>query len=194
MNNIINYHKSCLDKKQIFLLGNEQLLQKKKVGIFVSRAIPLNIIIPAEKLTLTIAELPYIFISGWHSPFERRILKKLLYAGKEVIFFTPKGIKNQSIYSYLKEPINNGKLLIISLCIDCPNVTQKNSIIRNEMITKMAGHNLFVFINKSGNLDKLFSKLLSKQEKPLILNHSTNSYFLDKGKAIDIDNFREILL
>ncbi|MCK4359760.1 MAG: hypothetical protein KAW92_13670 [Candidatus Cloacimonetes bacterium] len=193
MKNLINYNQSSLDKKQIFLLGNEQLLQKKKVGIFVSRAIPLNIIIPAEKLILTIAELPNIFISGWHSPFERRILKKLLLGEKEVIFFTPKGIKNQSIYSYLKKPLNNGKLLIISLFLDKHEITLKNSIKRNEMITKMAEHNLFVFISKSGNLDKMFSKL-SKQKKPLILNHSTNSYFLHKGNAIDIDNFREILL
>lgn len=194
MKNLINYNQSSLDKKQIFLLGNEQLLQKKKAGIFVSRAIPLNIIIPAEKLILTIAELPYIFISGWHSPFERRILKKLLLGEKEVIFFTSNGIKNQSIYSYLKKPLSNGKLLIISLFLDKHKITLKNSIKRNEMITKMVEHNLFIFINKEGNLDKLFSKLLSKQNQPLIFNHSTNSYFLNKGKAIDIDNFREISL
>ena len=194
MKNIINYNQSSLYKKQIFLLGNEQLLKKKKVGIFVLRAIPLSIIIPTENLLFSLAELPYVLISGWHSPFERRILKKLLYDGKEVIFFTPKGIKNQSIYSYLKKPLSNGKLLIISLFLDKHKITLKNSIKRNEMITKMAEHNFFIFINKEGNLDKLFSKLLLKQNQPLIFNHLTNSYFLDKGKAIDLDNFREILL
>jgi len=56
MKNTINYHQSCLVKKQIFILGNEEILQKEKIGIFVSRAIPLSIIIPAELVCCEILE------------------------------------------------------------------------------------------------------------------------------------------
>ena len=194
MINMVKCHENYLNNKRIFLLGNERILQKKKIGIFVSRAIPLNIIVPAEKFLLSLSELLYVFVSGWHSPFERRILKKLLLAGKEEIFFTSKGIKNQSLYKYFTKAISEKRLLIVSLLKDMAKVTLHNSIVRNETIGDIAEHNLFIFINRGGNLENLFNKLLSQNKVPLIFNHSANSVFLKKGKPIGLQNFKEILL
>lgn len=192
--NMIKYHEDCLNNKRIFLAGNEQLLQKKKIGIFVSRTIPLNIIVPSEKFLLSLSELPYVFMGGWHSPFERRILKKLLSADKEAIFFTSKGIKNQSLYKYFTKAITRKRLLIVSLLLEMGKVTLDNSIKRNEMVADIAEHNLFIFINRGGNLENLFNKLLGQNRVPLVFNHSANSVFLKKGKPISLENFKEILL
>jgi len=112
--NVVKYQKTYLNNRQVFLLGNEQLLKKKKISIFISRKIPLNIIIPAEEFILSLAELSYVFISGWHSPFERRILKKLIEKDKEIIFYTSKGLKNQQKYNYLEKSFNRGKMLMVS--------------------------------------------------------------------------------
>jgi len=191
---MVKYHKNYLSNKQIFLLGNERILQKKKIGIFVSRAIPLNIIVPAEDFLLSLSELGYVFVSGWHSPFERRILKKLLSAGKKAIFFTSKGIKNQSIYKYFTKGISEKRLLIVSLLLEMAKVTLHNSIVRNETIGDITEHNIFIFINRGGNLENLFNKLLNQNKVPLIFNHSANSAFFKKGKPIGLQNFNEILL
>lgn len=194
MGNVVKYHENYLNNKRFFLLGNERILQKKKIGIFVSRALPLNIIVPAEQFLLSLSELPYVFVSGWHSPFERRILKKLLSANKEAIFFTSKGIKNQSLYKYFTKAISENRLLIVSLLKDMAKVTLHNSIIRNETLGDITEHNLFIFINRGGSLESLFNKLLSRNKTPLILNHSANSSFLEKGKPIGLQDFKEILL
>jgi hypothetical protein len=188
-----NYGKTFLDKKELFFVGNETLLQKKKVGIFISRAIPLNIIIPAEKFLLSISELAYVFISGWHSPFEKRILKKLLAQGKEAIFFTSKGINNQAQYKYLAKALSNERLLIVSLMEDKTTVTLRNSIVRNEAIAEIADYNLFIFINRDGNLEKLFNKLLNQNKTPLIFNHPANAVFLKKGNPIGLDNLNPLI-
>ena len=192
--NIDKYHENCLNNKQIFFLGNELLLQKKKIGVFVSRAIPLNIVIPAENFLLHLSELPYVSVSGWHSPFERRILKKLLSADKETIIFTSKGIKNQTLYKYFTKAISEERLLIVSLLLETAKVSLHNSIKRNETIGDIAEHNLFIFINRGGNLENLFNKLLNQNKVPLIFNHSANSAFLKKGEPIDLQNFKEIVL
>jgi len=194
MKNMVQCRENYLSNKRIFLLGNERILQKKKIGIFVSRAIPLNIVVPAENFLLHLSELPYVFVSGWHSPFERRILKKVLSADKEAILFTSKGIKNLSPYKYFTKAIDEKRLLIISLLLQMAKVTLHNSIKRNETIGDIAKHNLFIFINRDGNLENLFNKLLSQNKVPLIFNHSANSAFLKKGKPIDLQNFKEILL
>jgi len=194
MKNVTNYYEKQLNSKPIFFLGNEMLLQKKKIGIFISRAIPLNIIVPAEKLLLAMSELPDVFVSGWHSPFERRILKKILAQDGEAIFFTSKGIKNQTQYKYLEKAIAEERLLIVSLLKEKAKVTLHNSIVRNETIANIAEHNLFIFINRDGNLEKLFNNLLNQNKTPLIFNHAANSAFLKKGKPIDMENFKEILL
>lgn len=188
------YKESTYRNKTFFILGNEKLLQKKKIGIFISRAIPLNIIVPVEKLLLSISDLPYVFISGWHSPFERRILKKILEKDREAIFFTSKGIKNQSQYKYIEKAIIEGRLLIVSMIEEKEGVTLHNSIVRNEIIGDISDHNLFIFINKDGNLEKLFNKLLSQNRSTLIFNHTANSTFLKKGNSIGMENFKEILL
>jgi len=194
MKNVANYYEKQLNSKPIFFSGNKTLLQKKKISIFISRAIPLNIIIPAEKFLLSLCELPYVFISGWHSPFEKRVLRKILAQNKEAIFFTSKGIKNQSQYKYLEKTIIKERLLIASLLKEKKEVTLHNSVVRNETIANIAEHNLFIFINKDGNLENLFNKLLSQNKIPLIFNHAANSAFLKKGKPIDMENFKEILL
>jgi len=191
---LIKYDETYLNDKRTFFVGNEMLLQKKKIGIFISRSLPLNIIIPAEKFLLSLCELPYVFISGWHSPFEKRILKKLLAQGKEAIFFTSKGIKNQTQYKYLSKAISKESLLLVSLMKEKAEVTLHNSIVRNETIGDIAEYNLFMFINRDGNLEKLFNKLLSQSKAPLIFSHSANSAFLQKGKPIGMENFKEILL
>lgn len=187
-----NYSETYLDSRRLFFVGNEALLRKKKIGIFISRAIPLNIIIPAERFLLSLCELPHVFISGWHSPFERRILKKSLSQDKEAIFFTSKGIKNQNQYKYLAKAINDDKLLIVSLMEDKAEVTLHNSIVRNEAIGEIADYNLFIFINKDGNLEKLFNKLLSQNKIPLVFKHSANSGFLQKGIPIGLDNLNPL--
>lgn len=192
--NIYKYHENYLNNKRIFLSGNEQSLQKRKIGVFVSKAIPLNIIIPAEKFLLSLSALPYVFISGWHSPFERRILKKLLSKDKELIFFTSKGIKNQRLYKYFSKAINKENFLIVSLLLEEPKVTLHNSIVRNEMIADITDYNLFIFINRGGNLESLFNERLTQNKTPLIFNHSANSDFLTKGKSIGLENFKDILL
>jgi hypothetical protein len=73
-------------------------------------------------------------------------------------------------------------------------VTLHNSIVRNETIGDIAEYNLFMFINRDGNLEKLFNKLLSQNKTPLIFNHPANSGFLKKGNPIGMENFKEILL
>jgi len=191
---MIKYQKTYLNNKPVFLLGNEQLLKKKKISIFISREIPLNIIIPVEEFILSLAELSYVFISGWHSPFERRILKKLTEKGKEIIFFTSKGIKNQRIYNYLEKSFDRGKMLIISSYLQKNKITFNNSIKRNRLVSGIVNENIFLYINEDGNLEKLFSKLLSQNKTPLIFDHSANSIFLKKGRPINLNNFKEILL
>lgn len=188
------YQKSYLNNEQVFLLGNEQLLEKKKISIFISRAIPLNIIIPAEKFILSLAELSYVFISGWHSPFERRILKKLIEKDKEIIFFTSKGVKNQRIYKYLEKSFDRGKILMVSSYLQKSKITFYDCIKRNRLISDIVNENIFLYINEGGNLEKLFNKLLSQNKTPLVLDHSANSIFLKKGRPINLNNFKEILL
>jgi len=191
---MIKYQKIYLNNKQVFLLGNEQLLKKKKISIFISREIPLNIIMPAEEFILSLAELSYVFISGWHSPFERRILKKLIEKDKEIIFFTSKGIKNQRIYNYLEKSFEKGKMLLISSYLQKNKITFHNSLKRNNFISDIVNKNIFLCINEGGNLERLFNKLLSQNKTPLVLDHSANSIFLKKGKPISLKNFKEILL
>jgi len=62
------------------------------------------------------------------------------------------------------------------------------------LISDIANENIFLYIDEDGNLKKLFSRLLSQNKTPLVLSHSANSIFLKKGRPINLNNFKEILL
>ena len=189
-----NYKEIDIYHKKYFVIGNSEFLYKKKIGIFISRKIPLNIVIPVEEFLISLSDFPFVFVGGWHSPFERRILKKLLYNGKDIIFFTSKGIQNQKIYSYLKNPLKENKLLITSHLENEQKITLHSSIKRNETISDITDYNIFLFIDKGGNLEKLYNNLIDDGKIPLIFNHPLNSDFIKKAKPIDINNFKEILV
>lgn len=156
-------HRLSLNNNEIFASGNVDLLKKKKIAIFTSQKIPLSIISPAEDFILTLTYAPHIFISGWHSPFERRVFKKLMKQKKEVIFFTPKGIRNFKILNYMKEAYQENRLLIASTLWEKDKITLGNSLKRNKIISEIADYNLFTFINKGGNLEKLFFELINQE-------------------------------
>jgi len=59
---MFEYNEYYLNNKRIFISGNERILQKKKIGIFVSRAMPLNIIVPAEEFLLHLSESKYLSV------------------------------------------------------------------------------------------------------------------------------------
>jgi len=186
-------HKFSFNNNKIFVSGNIEFLKEKKIAIFTSQKIPLSIIPTAEDFILTLLHIPYTFISGWHSPFERVIFKKLLKKKKEVILFSSKGIRNFKFFNYTEEAYQENKLLVCSTLWEKDKVTLNNSLKRNKIISEMADYNLFIFINKGRNLEKLFFELINQGKIPLIFGHSTNSDFFEKGIIIDKSNFMEIL-
>ena len=182
-----------LNNNKIFVSGNTEILKKRKIAIFTSQKIPLSIIPAAEEFMLTLVRTPYVFISGWHSSFERIIFKELTKRKKEVVLFTSKGIKNFKLLSYMRDPYQENRLLIGSILREKDKVTLNNSLKRNKVVSEIADYNLFIFINKGGNLEKLFFELVDQRKIPLIFGHPTNFDFFEKGEVIGKSNLVEIL-
>ena len=185
--------KTLVYNTEIFYSGNIDLLRQKKIGIFASRDAPQSIIIPAEKFVFAISKLPYVFISGWHSPFEKKILEKLLVLEKEIIFFTSLGIKNLRMDNHLIKTWRNGRLLIISFFECNPKMTSLNALRRNEMISDISEQNLFLYVNSNGNLRNLIPRLTKNGRNPLVFNNSVNSNYLKNCAPVDIGNYKDIL-
>jgi hypothetical protein len=63
------------------------------------------------------------------------------------------------------------------------------------MISTFTDYNLFLYINRGGNLERLFNKLVIQGKIPIVFNHSANAHFIGKGRGSSINqsNFREIL-
>jgi len=186
-------HRFSLNNNKIFVSGNTEILKKRKIAIFTSQKIPLSIIPAAEEFMLTLVRIPYVFISGWHSPFERMIFKELTKRKKEVVLFTSKGINNFQLLSYMRGPYQENRLLIGSILREKDKGTLNNSLKRNKVVSEIADYNLFIFINKGGNLEKLFFELVDQRKIPLIFGHPTNFDFFEKGEVIGKSNLVEIL-
>lgn len=185
--------KTRISNIEIFYSGNIDLLRQKKIGIFASRDAPQSIVIPAEKFVFAVSKLPYVFISGWHSSFEKKIFEKLLLLEKEIIFFTSLGIRNMRMDNHLIKTWRNGRLLIISFFEDNPKMTSLNALRRNEMISDISEKNLFLYVNNNGNLRNLIPRLSKNGRNPLVFNNSKNFNYLKNCASIDINNYEDLL-
>ena len=178
---------------RFYVSGNEALLEEKTIAIFISRKIPLNLIVPAEEFLSTIMQTSYVYIGGWHSPFEKRVLKKLTRERTKVILFTSKGIKDFTLLNYMVDSYRENRLLVCSTLLEKEKVTLSSSMKRNRILSEIADYNLFIFIDENGNLKNLFTEIKSKGKTILIFGHSANSSFFDEAIVVNNKNIRKVL-
>lgn len=186
--------KGKINQRSIFYSGNFELLKKSKVAVFASRNIPQSTKVHAERLLEKLTEHDHAFIGGWQSPFESSMLKRLAISEKGIIFFTSLGIRDQSVYNYLRKPMDAGRLLIVSFFEKNQKATNIMSQKRNEIISDIADSNLFMYVRNGGNLDMLIQRLNTKGRTPLILNSPSNSDHFQNSRVIDFSNVQDIIV
>ncbi len=179
---------------KLYTHGNKNLLNNDCIGLFCSRSIPLSIYYPAFDLLKLLMNQPVTIGSGWHSPLEKRALKSRdAEAKSSLIFFLAKGINHFKVDETIKDDIENGKILIVSLWDKAKRIDQNKADQRNRYMLDTLDKFLFLSINTGGNLEKIYKEILGMGKNVYILDHPTNAEWINNGAmAISHHNIKEL--
>jgi predicted Rossmann fold nucleotide-binding protein DprA/Smf involved in DNA uptake len=112
------------------ILGNKDLLQRKKIGFLASRKISTLSVLPTYDWAVEVSKLKDVAVmSGFHSPMERDVLKILLQGECGIIIVLARGMYRKLPKQYEKAMEQN-RLLIIS--------NEKESVTR---VSELSAHN-----------------------------------------------------
>ena len=142
-------------------LGNKELLKLHKTAFLASSTIPLEMVLKCYDWASGKHEEGECVISGFSSKLERDVLHFLIKAKCPVILVLARRMYS-NIPEELKEPIEQGRLLIIS-SFNSPRQTRVTANLRNKYVCSISDKVLIVTANSKSSLVPLSEEFKSKQ-------------------------------
>jgi predicted Rossmann fold nucleotide-binding protein DprA/Smf involved in DNA uptake len=100
--------------RKYWAIGNPGILEKDLFGILCSRKCPGDIILRAYDLAVDLKKRGVSVVGGFHTPMEKEILDLLLKGKQPVVICPARGIVGMRIPVPWKQPLAEGRLLILS--------------------------------------------------------------------------------
>ena len=140
---------------QLSVLGNLDLLSLPKTAILCSVRCPGRAILAAYDQAVGWRETGRCIISGFHSPVEKECLRILL-RGSQPIIICPARSLPQRIPAEWRQPLGNGRLLLLSGFRAGENrITAELATRRNEFVVALADEVCFAHITPGGQAERL---------------------------------------
>jgi predicted Rossmann fold nucleotide-binding protein DprA/Smf involved in DNA uptake len=126
-------------------LGNEKLLQQKRLGLFCSRKCPGELILKSYDLMQTLRDAGVTVISGFHAPMDRECLRILLRGKQPIVYCPARSIEGMRLKPEFREPVEQGRLLILSSFPSKERrMTAERAEVRNRFVANLADAVLFI--------------------------------------------------
>jgi predicted Rossmann fold nucleotide-binding protein DprA/Smf involved in DNA uptake len=142
----------------LFLLGNQELLTCRPLGIFCSVQCPGALILKTYDLARAMRDAGVPVISGFHSPMEKECLRLLLRGIQPVLICLARGIERMRIPPEWKKPLAEDRLLILSGFLpEKHRVTAELAQARNRIAAALADK-VFVAYASPGSKTETFCR------------------------------------
>lgn len=135
-------------------IGNTELLKLEKVAFLCSRKFPDEVALRSYQWADEQREKGTCVISGYHSPIERDVLRRLLKGTQPIIIAMAMGLKK--VDAEWNHPIASGRLLVISRyaeSVSHPCESKCNQ--RNRLMMDLADTIVIAHASEGGNLTRL---------------------------------------
>jgi len=143
-------------------LGNVELLDLYKVAFLCSRKYPETAAANSYRWADEQREKGVCVISGYHSPIEKDVLRRLLQGRQPIIVALAKGL--QKLETELSAPIEAGRLLVITRYADSvSHACESKCFQRNRMMIGMADEIVIAHASAGGNLERLCAECDQKK-------------------------------
>ena len=176
--------------EKISFAGNEEILNTKKIGLFVSINCPGVMIFQSYDFVFKMRSRNVSFVSGFHSPMEKECLRSLAIGSAGIIWCIAKSIESFKLPEDLEKVFDDGRLLIISSFPEKINrITRETSLLRNKIVAAIADESFFSYAAPDGSTEKLCCEAIEWGKPVFTLDTPENQGIIDRGALpVDINN------
>ena len=154
--------------KDIFALGNLDLLRQEAIALFCSVKCPGNLILKTYDLARQLRDAGTAVISGFHSPMEKECLSLLLRGEQPIIWCPAKRLTPTRLPKEFANALSKGRLLMLSPFGEkVKRADEDTARIRNEFVAALASR-VFVAHAASGGKTEIFCRKVLEWGKPLL--------------------------
>lgn len=145
---------------QIEYFGNKKLLELRKVAFLCSRTVSSRAILRCYDWATQINN-EKVIIGGFQSKMEKDVLHFLFKSKHSIILVIARQMYKE-LPEELIEPMNDGRLLIISTSPKSVRTSKDTAQKRNKYISQIADEIVFGYIAKESSLNDLYEQYESK--------------------------------
>ncbi len=177
--------------KEISYTGNTDLLNNKKIGLFVSVNCPGVMIFQSYDFVFKMRTRENIsFVSGFHSPMERECLRNIAAGAAGIIWCIAKSLESFKLPEDLQKAFDDGRILILSSFPEkITRITKETSTLRNKLVAAIADESFFSYAAPGGKTEKLCCETLEWGKPVFTLKDPENQGIIDRGAIpIDVNN------
>ena len=174
--------------RQIWTIGNPDILNRPLLGLFCSVKCPGDLILRTYDLARALRDEDVPVISGFHTPIEKDCLDLLLRGRQPVVICPARNIRHMRLGKDLKSGIEEGRVLVLSpFDVKGKRPTARMAERRNQFVGTLAAAAFVAYADPGGKTEG-FSKDFMKVGKPLYTFETQyNKSILEIGaKPVDI--------
>lgn len=177
----------------ISFAGNYDLINKKKLAIFVSAQCSGATILQTYDFVRQLRRHNISFVSGFHSPMEKECMRTISGGDAGVIWFLAKSLKSFTLHPDFNSLFDSGRMLILSPFADSvTRIKKETATYRNFVAAALADEIFLPFATPEGKTEKFCLKLLSLGKPVFTLDTIEAQNIIDRGaqpvNLTDIDS------
>ena len=152
------------------------------IGFFCSVRCPGDAILKTFDLARTLRDADVTVVGGFQSPMEREFLDLLLRGSARVVVCPARGIGRMRIQKDWKEPLEDGRLLILSFFEDrVRRPTASTAMERNERVAALVDTILIAHAEVGGKTETLCREALTRGKPVFALASDDNAHVVEIG-------------
>src|SRR5262245_30801578 len=163
-------------------IGDPAILDRPLLGFFCSRRCPGDIILRTYDLARELRDAGVPVIGGFHTAMERQCLALLLRGRQPVVVCPARGIEGMRLRTEWKEPIEQGRLLVVSP-FDKTGRRQTAELAerRNQFVAELARAAFIAHASPGGATSALFQTLVERRIPTWTFASDTDSTLVNGG-------------
>jgi hypothetical protein len=173
-------------------VGDESLLQQKKLGLFCSRKCPGELILKSYDLMQTIRDAGVTVVSGFHAPMDRECLRILLRGKQPIVYCPARSIEGMRLRPEFREPVEQGRMLILSsLPAKERRMTSERAEARNQFVATLADAVLFIHAAPGSRTEALCREVANSGKAVFAIESQYNANLKQLGVRLIGADFHE---
>jgi predicted Rossmann fold nucleotide-binding protein DprA/Smf involved in DNA uptake len=150
---------------QLWLIGNPEILNQRKIGLFCSARFPESAAVNVYNAARTFCEEEATVVSGFHSPIEKECFRILLEGKQPIIICLARALAKIQLPSEWQSAIDGGRLLLLSRFEKSRRADKETARRRNELVAALSDEIVIIHAEPGGAVERI-SQLIDRWNLP----------------------------